>query len=539
MGFNIGALGAAFKGQQEYEQYLQAKKIRDMQIAQMQAQNDPKSLEMAWNTMQQENQPVPPMPGQASMPSRPPQGPVPPQGPQMPQGGPQPNGPMPQQGMGAPAPPIPPYKPMPTGGAQNQLGAAPRMPQGIQDAQMPDQGGYAPAPKPQGASQATGMLAPNQPDQQSAPSGPPVELKHNMTLQDAKKFIQQNYADATPAQKFQALEKVHSFLSADAKVEFQEKQLQQKALYENALVDIKKQVATTDESYKQTKGELLKTQADLTKEKALSEAMAIRLNLAERKVQSGEKNAEAATIKAGAAVTAANASASRAATTAAGGGSDGTDKLTPEGRAVRDARAMAGLPTFKAKRGQVDYDLYNSLGKSKDATSDILVKPAEYKANASSLAATQKRADAIDLGSKKIPLDINTMLGTLDKGAAGSWKVTNEPLNVLRTKFSDPDLRPFALAVRQVGTEYERLLTGGMLSSAQLHAGAAEDAKKILNEDMSPAEIKKTLPIMLQEIKNAKIAANQEIKEIKDRMRNKKSDEEPAALPSGWTVKEH
>ncbi len=542
MGFNIRDLGAVFRGQQEYEEYQQAKQIRAMQLAQMQQmqaqmqmQNDPRLMSQSWDTAlnakplnaQPEPAPAPP-PGQASMPAQP--------APPMPQAGPQQGVPMQQQGMppqgvmpppqGQPAPPLPPYKAL--NGGPNMRGAVPG------DDMGPSQGGgpapAMPKPEQQASAQAgpAGAMGPQAGSPSGAPAGPPVQLKQNMSLNDLQRFIQQNYANDTAAEKFTVLEKAHGLLSADAKIELQQKTLEMKEKVNDALIKLheeqesrKKEKSKHEEELLDLKGILAKAEAKWKDAQSTAKPDETKAKLI---------TADAATTKAGAAVTSANASASRAATAAAGGGSDGTDKLTPEGRAVRDSRAMAGLPTYKAKRGQIDYDLYNSLGKKEGADIDAVVKPAEYKANAASLAATQKRADAIDLGSRKIPLDINTMLGTLDKGAAGGWQLTNEPINALRKKFSDPDLRKFALAVKQVGTEYERLLTGGMLSAAQLHAGAAEDAKKLLNEDMSPAEIKAVIPIMLQEIKNAKTASNDELKEIKNRMRGKNAEEksEPA-----------
>src|SRR5208282_96873 len=96
----------------------------------------------------------------------------------------------------------------------------------------------------------------------------------------------------------------------------------------------------------------------------------------------------------------------------------------------------------------------------------------------------------------------------------------NKPLNFLRTQTSDPKLAGYALAAKQVATEYERMLTGGMLSAAQLHTGAAEDAKSILNENMSVAEVEAVIPVMTREMNNALQAGNEEEQRIKEGMKS-------------------
>jgi hypothetical protein len=150
------------------------------------------------------------------------------------------------------------------------------------------------------------------------------------------------------------------------------------------------------------------------------------------------------------------------------------------------------------------------------------------KADAGSKALLQKRFDAVDYSMKKIANDIKTMEGVMNTGAAGGVKLTNKPINVLKRELtSNKEFGAYALAVTQVGTEYERLLTGGALSVAQLHEGAREDAAKLLNGDMTPEEVKAKIPIMLREMENAHDAAKAQLGEIDARIADRAATPKP------------
>ena len=145
------------------------------------------------------------------------------------------------------------------------------------------------------------------------------------------------------------------------------------------------------------------------------------------------------------------------------------------------------------------------------------------RAQSAALAATQKdltkRAEAIELFSSKVAKDMETFEIVLAKAGNDSPILINKPLNILRRQFSDKDLAQLDLAARQVGTEYERLLTGGTLSVAQLHAGAQEDAKKLINGDMPPRQARAIMEVMRSEMKNARAAAHESEARIQERMR--------------------
>lgn len=132
----------------------------------------------------------------------------------------------------------------------------------------------------------------------------------------------------------------------------------------------------------------------------------------------------------------------------------------------------------------------------------------EYKARGGALNAIEKRASGIEYTTEQIKNNIDTMNSVLDKvSAKGGAKILNQPLNKLREQFSDEDRGVLDLVTQQVATEYERQLQGGQLSVAQLHTGAAEDAKRLLNQDMTPSEIRAKLPIMMKEIEGGARAA--------------------------------
>jgi hypothetical protein len=171
--------------------------------------------------------------------------------------------------------------------------------------------------------------------------------------------------------------------------------------------------------------------------------------------------------------------------------------------------------------------------------SDVASDRAQFKADQGSLNFQQKRVDAIEGSMKKIGKDMTTMDSILDKSSFGGPKVVNTPVNQLRRQMSDPQLAQLDLAAQQVGLEYERMMQSGMMSVAQLHAGASEDAKKLINGDMSPKEIRAKVAIMRREMDNAKSSATDLLGEIKGRMKGSKATAASApanANAKGWTL---
>ncbi len=158
------------------------------------------------------------------------------------------------------------------------------------------------------------------------------------------------------------------------------------------------------------------------------------------------------------------------------------------------------------------------------------------RAQSAALGATMKdltkRQEAVDLFSSKVAKDMNTFDNLLTKAGSDSPLLINKPINALRRQFSDPDLAQLDLAAKQVGTEYERLITGGTLSVAQLHSGAAADAQKLINGDMPPQQARAIMATMRTEMQNARDAAHESTARITDRMRNLGRGNGPAAGPA-------
>lgn len=167
------------------------------------------------------------------------------------------------------------------------------------------------------------------------------------------------------------------------------------------------------------------------------------------------------------------------------------------------------------------------------------------KAHTAALAATlkdiTKRNAAVELFSDKLVKDMKTFSDELDRAGTDSPMLIQKPMNVLRRQFSDPALARLDLAAKQVGTEYERLITGGTLSVAQLHAGAQEDAKKLLNGDMSPKQARSIMELMVKEMNNARDAARETEESIRSKMKamgpgSSKKGGAPSTTKSGATV---
>ena len=162
---------------------------------------------------------------------------------------------------------------------------------------------------------------------------------------------------------------------------------------------------------------------------------------------------------------------------------------------------------------------------------DIGTTRAENAALAATMKDLTKRAEAVELFASKVDKDMKTFDEALSKAALDSPLLINKPINALRRAFSDPELAQLDLAAKQVGAEYERLITGGTLSVAQLHVGAAEDAKKLINGDMPPKQARAVMQTMRQEMANAKAAAHESESRIKGRMQGLGRGREGGAAP--------
>ena len=143
---------------------------------------------------------------------------------------------------------------------------------------------------------------------------------------------------------------------------------------------------------------------------------------------------------------------------------------------------------------------------------------ATRKALTTSLRNLENRKTAVDLFSDKLERDMNQLDSLLDKAAPSGPVFMNKPMNQLRRQFNDTDLAQLDMQARQVAVEYERLITSGGLSAAQLHRGAQEDAQALLNGDLTPQVTRAKLKQIAIDMNNAKAASNDAVAAIKSQM---------------------
>jgi hypothetical protein len=150
---------------------------------------------------------------------------------------------------------------------------------------------------------------------------------------------------------------------------------------------------------------------------------------------------------------------------------------------------------------------------------DIGTTRATSVALSSTLKDLTKRTASIDLFADKLEKDMGTYDRLLSSAGSDSPLLLQKPINALRRQFSSDDLAQLDLAAKQVGTEYERLIQGGAMSIAQLHAGASEDAKKLINGDMTPKVARATMETMRAEMKNARESGHASLTQVQDQLR--------------------
>lgn len=180
------------------------------------------------------------------------------------------------------------------------------------------------------------------------------------------------------------------------------------------------------------------------------------------------------------------------------------------------ARSKSGSQMIEAVKRRVP-ELAKEMGLQPQ---DIGTVRAQKAALDKTLKELTVRSEAIELFASKVEKDMKTFDALLDKASAGVPTILSRPINVLRREFSSPELAQLDLAAKQVATEYERLITGGALSIAQLHVGAQEDARKLINGDMTPKQARAVMETMNAEMQNARAAAHESRKRVTDQMRN-------------------
>jgi hypothetical protein len=185
------------------------------------------------------------------------------------------------------------------------------------------------------------------------------------------------------------------------------------------------------------------------------------------------------------------------------------------GAYVATGAPISGAAGYSGKNKQILFNkgitsIMEETGMSaKEAGIELAKREVNFKVTGQVLAATEKRAAGMEMGASEIKYDVNTMLGTVAKGVAtGGNKFLNTPMNKIRGEMSNTDLLALQTTTSQVATKYEKFMAGGILSVSQMHSGLAEDAKKLLNGNMTMAEIKTQVPLMIREMDNAQKATD-------------------------------
>jgi hypothetical protein len=167
---------------------------------------------------------------------------------------------------------------------------------------------------------------------------------------------------------------------------------------------------------------------------------------------------------------------------------------------------------------------------------------AERKALSATLRNIENRSAAVELFSNKLTKDMASLDKLLDKAAPDGPLFLNKPINILRRQFNDPALAQLDLQARQVGTEYERLITSGGLSQAQLHRGAQEDAKGLISGDFPPERTRAVMKQIQVDIDNAKSATSDARDGLKSRLNSlgatgDNKGPEPGTVQDGYRFK--
>lgn len=186
-------------------------------------------------------------------------------------------------------------------------------------------------------------------------------------------------------------------------------------------------------------------------------------------------------------------------------------------------------PFAWGKAGEADRQAWMRFLASKGEAGEVVAGRAEAKGRTSALAANEKRNTGLDVGARETLADMQTLNGLLDTAAAkGGSRLLNTPINKLRSLGSDPEYGKLELASKQVATKYERMLSGGILSISQMHEGAREDSKRILNGDMTVAEVRAKLPLMIREMQNAQKSGKDTSKALRNEIAGNGGDDEDA-----------
>ena len=160
----------------------------------------------------------------------------------------------------------------------------------------------------------------------------------------------------------------------------------------------------------------------------------------------------------------------------------------------------------------------------------------ELKGTTQAYAGLTKIAAGQEKIGNKLVSDIGNLKSLIPSGDLNSIKLLNTPINKLRSSFSSETYAPFRLQAELVANEFERMMVGNGLSIAQLPVTSQENANKILNSNMSIAEMQSIFPTMMNDLQNV-IKANEDTKKSILSKFDKKTEIKKTtsgATTSGW-----
>ena len=126
--------------------------------------------------------------------------------------------------------------------------------------------------------------------------------------------------------------------------------------------------------------------------------------------------------------------------------------------------------------------------------------------------------------------------GLMDKGSATGVPVFNRWIQSGRQKVAgDPDVTALDTAIRGLGREHQRIVTG-LTSAAQLHASSALMGDELINKYQSPEQMLSSMGVMYHEANNLKNSGTSEILNLKNQLRNIGKKQVPVDVPISGAI---
>jgi hypothetical protein len=179
------------------------------------------------------------------------------------------------------------------------------------------------------------------------------------------------------------------------------------------------------------------------------------------------------------------------------------------------ARGKSGQALIAAVRKR-QVELANGSGM---APQDITANRANVGALSATLKDRQKYASAVQNLNGTLDRQAGLVESLLAKGAAnGQSPILNRWIQAGRKQIAgDPDVTALDIAIRGLGREHQRVLTGP-LSNAQLQQGAQDTADSLVNAAMTPEQIRAAIKTMKAEARNGLDQNNATLADLKQQL---------------------